>query len=46
VDVPELRQPRAPELKWISRKAIMPGDDELKANPRARSAQLRLLEKM
>ena len=25
VDVPELRQPRAPELKWVSRKAIVPG---------------------
>jgi 16S rRNA (cytosine1402-N4)-methyltransferase len=46
VDVPELRQPRAPELKWVSRKAILPGDEELKKNPRARSAQLRVLEKM
>jgi 16S rRNA (cytosine1402-N4)-methyltransferase len=45
VDVPELRTPRVPELKWISRKAIMPGDEELKVNPRARSAQLRVLEK-
>ncbi len=46
VDVPELRQPRVPELKWISRKAIVPGEEELKQNPRARSAQLRVLEKM
>jgi 16S rRNA (cytosine1402-N4)-methyltransferase len=46
VDVPELRQPRAPDLKWISRKAIVPGDEELKANPRARSAQLRALERV
>jgi len=46
VDVPELRQPCVPELKWVSRKAILPGDDELKANSRARSAQLRVLEKM
>ncbi len=45
VDVPELRQPRAPELKWVSRKAIRPGDEELRANPRARSAQLQVLEK-
>jgi len=44
VDVPELRQPRVPELKWVSRKAILPGDEELKVNPRARSAQLRVLE--
>ena len=46
VDVPELRQPRAPELKWVSRKAIVPGDEELKDNPRSRSAQLRVLEKI
>ena len=46
VDIPELRQPRVPEMKWVSRKAIMPGDEELKTNPRARSAQLRVLEKI
>ena len=46
VDVPELRKPIVPELKWVSRKAIVPGDEELKANPRARSAQLRVLEKI
>ena len=45
VDVPELRQPRVPELKWISRKAIVPGEAELKQNPRVRSAQLRVLER-
>src|SRR5476649_1236392 len=46
VDVPELRQPRVPELKWVSRKAILPGEIELKENPRSRSAQLRVLEKI
>jgi len=46
VDVPELRQPRVPELKWVTRKAIAPGEIELKENPRSRSAQLRVLEKM
>jgi 16S rRNA (cytosine1402-N4)-methyltransferase len=46
VDVPELRRPHVPEMKWVSRKAILPGDAELKENPRARSAQLRLLEKI
>jgi 16S rRNA (cytosine1402-N4)-methyltransferase len=46
MDVPELRMPRMPELKWVSRKAILPGDEELKENPRARSAQLRVLEKL
>jgi len=46
VDVPELRQPRTPELNWVSRKAILPGETELKENPRSRSAQLRVLEKI
>ena len=46
VDVPEQRTPIVPELKWVSRKAIMPGEIELKENPRARSAQLRILEKV
>jgi 16S rRNA (cytosine1402-N4)-methyltransferase len=46
VDVPELRQPRAPEMKWVSRKAILPGAEEVGANSRARSAQLRVLEKI
>jgi 16S rRNA (cytosine1402-N4)-methyltransferase len=46
MDVPELRQPRAPEMKWVSRKAILPGEIELQENPRSRSAQLRVLEKL
>jgi len=46
VDVPELRQPRVPELQWVSRKAILPGAAELAENPRARSAQLRVLERI
>lgn len=46
VDVPELRRPRAPSLRWVSRKAIQPADTEVADNPRARSAQLRVLEKL
>jgi 16S rRNA (cytosine1402-N4)-methyltransferase len=46
VDLPELRSPRMPELKWVSRKAIVPGAAELDQNPRSRSAQLRVLEKI
>ena len=45
-DVPELRKPRVPEVKLISRKAIMPSEAELAENPRSRSAQLRVMEKM
>ncbi len=45
-DVPELRAPCAPELRIISRKAIQPGAAELQANPRSRSAQLRVMEKI
>jgi 16S rRNA (cytosine1402-N4)-methyltransferase len=46
VDVPELREPRVPELKWVTRKAIRPGAAELAGNPRSRSAQLRVMGKI
>ncbi|MBC8095283.1 MAG: 16S rRNA (cytosine(1402)-N(4))-methyltransferase RsmH [Akkermansiaceae bacterium] len=46
VDVPELRQPRQPEVKLITRKAVLPGEAELAENPRSRSAQLRVMEKI
>jgi 16S rRNA (cytosine1402-N4)-methyltransferase len=46
LDVPELRQPRAPELRWVTRRAVKPGAAELSDNPRCRSAQLRVLEKI
>jgi 16S rRNA (cytosine1402-N4)-methyltransferase len=46
VDVPELRQPKAPELRVITRRAVIPGDAELESNPRSRSAQLRVFEKV
>ena len=46
VDVPELREPRAPELKLVTRKAIKPGEAELAENVRSRSAQLRVMEKL
>jgi 16S rRNA (cytosine1402-N4)-methyltransferase len=46
VDVPELREPRAPELSWVSRKALLPTAAEMSENPRSRSAQLRVMERI
>jgi len=46
MDVPELREPRTPEMKLVTRKAIMPGEAEQAENPRSRSAQLRVMEKI
>jgi 16S rRNA (cytosine1402-N4)-methyltransferase len=46
VDVPELRRPRAPILAWMQRRAICPQPEEVRENPRARTAQLRVLEKL
>ena len=45
-DVPELRQPCPAPLKWIQRHGLAPEPAEMEANPRSRSAQLRVLEKM
>jgi len=45
-DVPELRAPRAPELRLVNRKAIQPSEAEMEDNPRSRSAQLRVMEKI
>jgi 16S rRNA (cytosine1402-N4)-methyltransferase len=46
VDVPELRQPRTPRMRWVQRRAIQPSETEVAGNPRARSAQLRVLERI
>ena len=46
VDVPELRRPARSRLKWVQRKAFQPGPDEVAENPRARSARLRVMEKV
>jgi 16S rRNA (cytosine1402-N4)-methyltransferase len=46
VDAPELRRPRAARLRWVSRKALVPGAEELSDNPRSRSAQCRVMEKL
>lgn len=46
VDVPALRRPKAPEFRWVARRAITASPEELESNPRSRSAQLRVLEKL
>jgi 16S rRNA (cytosine1402-N4)-methyltransferase len=46
VDRPDLRQPSVPKLKWVQRKAVQPEAAEIADNPRARSAQLRVWEKL
>lgn len=46
VDIPELRKQRPPLLKVITRRPVEAAEDEVKANPRARSARLRVYEKI
>jgi 16S rRNA (cytosine1402-N4)-methyltransferase len=46
VDVPELRQERVPEARLVTRKAVKPSEGEVETNPRSRSAQLRVIEKV
>jgi 16S rRNA (cytosine1402-N4)-methyltransferase len=37
---------KKPQVKLITRKPIVSGDEELAVNPRARSAKLRICEKL
>jgi 16S rRNA (cytosine1402-N4)-methyltransferase len=46
VDIPELRQPKTPEALIITKKPIAASETESMQNPRARSAKLRVIEKL
>jgi 16S rRNA (cytosine1402-N4)-methyltransferase len=45
-DIPLQRIDRDPQMSWLKKKSIKPSVGEVKENPRARSAQLRVLEKV
>jgi 16S rRNA (cytosine1402-N4)-methyltransferase len=43
---PDWSRPRTPTLRMVNRRAVKPAADELLRNPRGRSAQLRVFEKL
>lgn len=43
---PDWTRPQRPVLRLVNAKAIKPGESELRDNPRSRSAQLRVFEKL
>lgn len=45
-DFPQCRCGNKPKIKIITRKPLVPGEEEVENNPRARSAKLRVCEKM
>jgi 16S rRNA (cytosine1402-N4)-methyltransferase len=45
-DHPDFRHPRRPRGRELARKGIVASESELHTNPRARSARLRVLERL
>jgi 16S rRNA (cytosine1402-N4)-methyltransferase len=45
-DHPDFRHPRPPRGRELARKGIVASESELDANPRARSARLRIIERL
>lgn len=44
--MPNIPDEYLPDFKLVVSKAIIPSDEEIKINPRARSSKLRVIEKI
>ena len=44
--MPNVPEEYLPDYKLITNKAIVPSEDELENNPRARSSKLRVIERI
>lgn len=44
--LPRLRLRQTPDIKLVNKKPILPTEQEIEENPRARSAKLRVAEKL
>ena len=44
--MPNIPDEYLPDFKLVVNKAIIPSDEEIEANPRARSSKLRVIERV
>ena len=44
--IPNIPEEYLPDYKLVVNKAIVPSEEEIKSNPRARSSKLRVIEKI